>query len=674
MKELLQELLSNIFEVTTTPKKKKVKSTKPTSSTKTTAHSAGQVWNTTSGYGAKNPDGKTQYFSKQEKAAADTYAKGGGRSPKEKPPEVKKPTRTQPPERIGSRGKSPAQVPTGAIKDLQAAANRETDPTKQKGMLNLLNAIQSGKAKQINKVISDLGLQVSAEGKLKATKLGGSSDKQKLGPQKGEGARNFASKIIALCSANGVEIPKVTTSSTITPSSTEQFKPSNTFKDQPPVELSVKVTDTGVEIGGVTIENVSEEQETVIADKLVSYAKKKMKKEGKEFTPEYEERIREYVNKRGTATRHNVTYLTKLTEAGEILPAHEFQGDEGKTRIIERVTDVVAKSVPKEKRTVVQSAIQKMGSAKNATEFNAAYQEFAIAIKGTPAEKGKKYLAESLTALRVVTLGGTALIPQSDSFPLADVLALKKSPITGEIDVDQILVDIESEQEVSAAGSVKEGLGAGSGNKPKIQNSRFNTGEVDGVDCSTVQEDLSSMCDMRGPIFTPTKNGDVTPEAKKQLMDYIAKYGPLIKAYYGIDEKMNDAKLYAFLSYGKELQCFEGKPAPGLPDKKTGKMEPYKQATSANGGQWRAWSVLGKITDAIHNRTVEQQYYHTVRYNGAVKVADGIRKFSKMKAQHLKNAVGVKGRPEFTRPDQELNAFTVPATIDETRNGNPCKE
>ena len=102
--------------------------------------------------------------------------------------------------------------------------------------------------------------------------------------------------------------------------------------------------------------------------------------------------------------------------------------------------------------------------------------------------------------------------------------------------------------------------------------------------------------------------------------------------------------------------------------------KPYKKGQSANGGQWRAWSVLGKITDAIHNRTVEQQYYHTVRYNGVIKVADGIRTLSKMKAQHLKNAAKMKGGEGFTKPDQELNGYTIPASIEEVRNGNPCTE
>lgn len=58
---------------------------------------------------------------------------------------------------------------------------------------------------------------------------------------------------------------------------------------------------------------------------------------------------------------------------------------------------------------------------------------------------------------------------------------------------------------------------------------------------------------MRGAIFQPTEDGNVPPEAKKQLMDTISKYGPVIKSYYGLSEGMSDDELYEFLSFGREL-------------------------------------------------------------------------------------------------------------------------
>ena len=218
-----------------------------------------------------------------------------------------------------------------------------------------------------------------------------------------------------------------------------------------------------------------------------------------------------------------------------------------------------------------------------------------------------------------------------------------------------------------------QGKGNASSNESKIENSEFETGEIDSVDCSTVQEDLLSLCRMRNEIFQPN-DGDVPTEAKQKLLSTIQQYRPMIQAYYGLEVDMTDEQIYEFLSYGKELVCVDGKPAPALPNKKTGEMKPYNQASSPNGNQWRAWSVLGKVTDAIHNRTVRYQFYDTIRYNGKITTADGIRRFSKMEAQHLKNKMNVKGKPGFTKPDQELNAFTKPATVAETRNGNPCTQ
>lgn len=638
-----------------------------------TSRKPGDVWPTKTGFGAMNPARNIEYFA--DKKTADAYAKGRvvGKGAEQPDKEKKKPA-----EKIGSMGgvgktEPQAQVSkaTDVISALSKKIDKIKDPRRKEVLQSVIGALQSGDPTKIQEIVDKYELFISPEGKLKSKALGGSSDEQKL---KGDD-KDFARFIYDLAKEAGVEIPgggdKADVEADKPSSSVEQFKPSRTFSDKEPDKLDVEVTETGINVEGIEIEDISTEKAQQIEDNLVERARQRAQERGQEFTSENEDRIRAYVRKTIAATKHNILYLRKLAQSGQPLPAHQFQGDEGRQRIVDRLTDVVSRNVPEGKREAVLTAIQKMGSAKTVREFNSAYEEFAKALKGTPANAGKKYLAETITALRVVALGGIALIPQSDSFPLADVLALRRSPITGEIDLDQLLVDIDEDQEITAAGSVKDGLGAGSGNVEKIENSRFNTGTVDGVDCKDVQQDLRDLCGMRGAIFQPTEDGNVPPEAKKQLMDTISKYGPVIKSYYGLSEGMSDDELYEFLSFGRELACVDGQPQP-TPDGLAG--NPYKKGQSANGGQWRAWSVLGKITDAIHNRTVEQQYYHTVRYNGVIKVADGIRTLSKMKAQHLKNAANMKGKDGFTRPDQELNGYTIPASIEEVRNGNPCTQ
>jgi hypothetical protein len=568
--------------------------------------------------------------------------------------------------------KTPQQkVDTTKLKKLVDRLSKKGDTKRTQAVSKLASAIESGNPEQIQSVIDELGLYISKEGKLKATSFGTSSDERKVAGDNKE----FTRYIYDLAKANGVEIPGESDDTEESPepaASSEEFKPQSVFRQDKLEQLDVKDVDGGVEVEGVRLEEITDETKiTEIENDIVNRAKQAR---GGEITPEHEDRIRKYVRSRVEANNHNIRYLRDIANRGGKLPAHQFSGEEGSKRIVERTTPLLEQHISDEtKRAEAKSALDAMASAKTPREFNAAYAKFSKAVRGTALQKNMKYVAETLTALRVTALGGTSLIPQSDSFPLADVIAVRRSPITGEVDIEQILVDVDEEQEVTTAGSVKVGKGAGSGNKPKIENSRFETGEVDGVDCSGVVEDLTEMTDIssRNTIFTPTEDGQPTPEAKQQIMGWLKKYGSMVRAYYGIEDEISDEELYDFLSYGREMVCVDGKPSP-TPDGMNG--APFKQAEKQNGGQWRAWSVVGRLTEAVHNRTVRQQYYHTVRYNGVVKTADGIRRLSKMQFQPFKNEAKVKGKEGSTRPDQAQNGFTIPATIEETANGNPCTQ
>lgn len=638
------------------------------------------------------------YYSDKEltQYAGKVVGRGTNRKwvPAEQQPKMagKKPTQVQSPQAPKTpRSTKPKSTttttpqttePTGdVIVSPQLVKRLQTAEEQYPEVKALSQALRSGDPALIQAAIDGGKFYITTSGKLAFKRI----DPNRSTPEKevyirvdflGKGpAKAAAAEITAELQKYGIELPKVEKEQDTEEVSSEEFKPSVIFRQDPVDQLDVKQTPDGISVEGVEIKSIGQQEVAQIEDDIVDLARQKLQAEGRELTPEHEQRLREYVQKRVAATNHNIEYLQQAVQGakGGRLPAYQFQGEEGSKLIATRLTEVVDRHVPPgKKQEAAKAAIEAMQSARTPKEFNAAWAEFSKAVKGTPVGKNAKYIAETATALRVVALGGVALIPTSDSFQLADVISIKRSPITGEVDITQILVDVEQEIEITAAGSVKVGKGAGSGNKPKIIHSEFDTGTVDNVDCSNVRQDLMSLCDIssRNMIFQPTEDGEPTPQAKSFLMGHISTYGSMIKEYYGLDQNMSDDDLYTFLSYGLSIACVDGKPQP-TPDGMNG--EPYAEARSPNGGQWRAWSVLGKITEAIHNRTVTQQHYHTVRYNGGVKVADGIRTLSRMESQHVKKKTkrDEQGRQ---KPDQAQNAFTIPASIEETRNGNPCTQ
>lgn len=657
MSDILEELLQEILLIN---EKASVPSTR----------NPGEVWKTRGGFGAMNRSRNIEYFS--DRKSADAYAKGKVSVSVEKPAKETEPKAT-----VSTTDKERPKIATAPLetdKLKKKLASTKKDSSK-KALTALLGAIDKKDPTSLQRTIDTIGLVISAEGKLKATAYKGGSDVQKIAGDDKE----FARYMYDLAKEIGVEIPggtpKEDSEVESASSLSEQFKPSSLFKNEPVKQLDIKSTETGIVVEEMELSLATEEQITSTETTLLERARQIKQERGEDVTPEFEENIKRYVRGVYAKANHNVQYLRDLASGGNDLSVYEFRGNDGVSTIVGNLTNVIKQTVTNvEEQSAIITALNSMASAKDAVEFSKTYKTFSDALKGTPIENTKKYIVESLTAIRTIVMGGVSIIPKSDSFKLADVVGIRKNPLTGDINASQFIVDINEEQSISAAGSVKQGDGNAGVTEPKLQNSQFDTGEVDGVDCSSVKEDLIQLSRMGVDIFKPTDDGNVTPETKTKLLGVIKKYSPIIKAYYGIDADTSDESLYDFLSYGKEMKCYDGKPVPSLPDKATGKMEPYSQGKSANGGQWRAWSVLGKMTDAIHNRTVTYQFYDTVRYNGEVTVADGIRKMSKMKSQHLKKKINMKGKEGFTRPDSALNAHTIPATLEQTRNGNPCQD
>lgn len=593
----------------------------------------------------KKVGGQSVFFAKdedeKEKVAATKKAQQPAQAPARKPaPQAQPPVDTQ--QTIGD-----LETKTAALKQ----------PKKKALAQELLDAMKSGDAARIQKVINDNGIVMGSSGRLKFT--GG--DKAGLADEQ------LSAKIFAVLKGMGVTIPSRGGAQVDTDAkrvSAEEFKPQRIFADEPLDQLDVEETEDGIVVEGVEITRIEDRQAGRLEEALVKRARRVITERGEEFTPEYEKRLRFYIQRRIEATNNNINYLLEAGRAGG--QAYQFQGEEGARKIADGLTRTVDQHVPEERKQAANDAVEAMRVAKTPAEFNDAYNKFMTAISGTAVDKNMKYVAETLTALRVVAFGGIALVPISDSYQLADVISIRRSPITGDTDIQLLLSDVEEETEITVAGSVKLKKGAASVNTGKIKNSRFNTGTVDGVDASDVQSDLAAMStrEIKTTIFAGDGE-EPSEEARQQVMGYIQKYGPMVKEYFGFPEDMSDEDLYEALSYGRALEC--GPDGPQAPSD----GRPFKegQPGQPHSGKWRLWAALGQVTEAIHNRTVEQQYYHTVRYDrNGIKVADGIRTLSKMEVQP------VKGKGSSGRPDSSQAAFTIPATMEEVRNGNPCTQ
>ena len=543
------------------------------------------------------------------------------------------------------------------IGDLEAKTAALKQPKKKAVAQELLDVMKSGDVAQIQKVIEKYGIVMGNSGRLKFT--GG--DKAGLADEQ------LSTKIVTVLKNMGVTVQGRGGAQVDTDSdrvSPEEFKPQRTFADEPLDQLDVEETEDGIVVEGIEITRIDDRQAGRLEEAIVNKARRVLTERGEELTPEYEQRLRSYIQRRIEATNNNINYLLEARKVGG--QSYQFRGDEGGRKIADGLTRTIDKHVPEERKQAANDSIEFMRVAKTPAEFNDAYNKFMTAVRGTAVDKNMKYVAETLTALRVVAFGGVALIPISDSYQLADVISLRRSPITGDVDIQLLLSDVEQESEITAAGSVKLKKGAASVNTGKVKNSRFNTGMVDGVDAKDVQSDLANMStrEIKDKVFAGD-NEEPSEEARQMVVEYITKYGPMVKAYFGFPKDMSDEDLYEALSYGRVLEC--GPNGPQAP----ADGRPFKEGQPGNphSGKWRLWSTLGQITEAIHNRTVEQQYYHTVRYDrSGIKVADGIRTLSKMEVQ------SVKGKGATGRPNSSQAAFTTPATIEEVRNGNPCTQ
>jgi len=481
-------------------------------------------------------------------------------------------------------------------------------------------------------------------------------------------------------------------------SGAERFKPPVVFGDATDT-LDLSVTETGIVVQGERIDTIAPDEETRLVQKLVEAARQSF---GEKFTQEREDNIEKYVRARAREQNANIEWLKQVKETGGTynkFPKNDESSESATTRMVDALSTLVDSHLPEDKREPAKQQLSNMASsakamveAKTALErrdavraYSTAYVEFNKLSKGSDLGKNMKYVAESLKALHSVAQGKTVLIPSSDSFPLADIITIGKNPITGESSIELFIVSVEEGDSASVAESVKLDDGSAGVTHQKDGHSKFSTvRSTDGSEISAdeVKRDLVGMggVNRKNAIFT--RDGKISSTEKTRITEELTKYGDVAREYFGLPTDPNaegyidTEQLYEFLSYGKAMVCIDGKPSPSK-DGTRYSLGDEKQ-NRENAEQWQAWSVVGLVHEAVHNRTVTQQYYKTAQYtNSGLVIADGIRRMAKAVFQPFKNlSTGSEKNPRTGKaPDSSMVSFSVPSeSTEDLQDRNPCNK
>lgn len=668
----------------------------------------------------KKDKGRMVVLTNQEKA--EYRAKRAGKSPAKPAPQAQPATQGYGkdfigglpggaiPQRPSLRTPAKPKVDTKqTIDDLEAnASNRSLGEEKRRVARELVDAMKSGNVERIRKVIKDNGIIVGSSGRLKSDDTGKKGFLDEELSLKVFMALQKMGVTLTLKGGKPVDVDKLIAAVSGEKRAGSPFKPQNTFGevddvlDVEDITRDAEGNVTGCTVEGERLDKITPDEENRLVEERVSQARQRFGGEmSEEQLREFEQNVEEYVRARIREQNANIDWLVEVHEQKGGLKYLQFP-KKGETtesataRMVTKLGELVdAHITDPTKREAARTALDdmathaaKMRTAKTreerreaAREYNAALSAFQTAAEGSELGKSMTDVGESLVALRSVALGKTVLIPDAQNFPLADVITIGKNPVTGESSIELFVVDVDAQESISVADSVKVGrLGNAGVTYEKDAHSEF--GPVRGPGGSVipgeeVKIDLIAMGgDRKKEIFT--RDGQLSKDAKDRIIADFEKYGDVAREYFGLptdpnaEGYLNAEQLYEFLSYGTALTCVDGKPAHG----------PMLAAGDASRGsqnpeQWKASNALGMLHEAVHNRTVTQQYYRTtqIKRSGMV-IADGIRTRSKAVFQPYKTLVsGTERSPRVGKaPDSSMVAFSVPAEEKQLRSGNPCNE
>jgi hypothetical protein len=277
-----------------------------------------------------------------------------------------------------------------------------------------------------------------------------------------------------------------------------------------------------------------------------------------------------------------------------------------------------------EQKDTTTKMLTELSNAETTEEFDSTWEIFRDQIENDPTLRPAiPYICENIEMLRKAVGGYTILIPLTDSFKTADVVALGPSLDKVDVDnIDSVFENIKLVQVQVDLRSVKSLDGAASVMGEKTELTLFDTEErkadLVALTGSTSHARLWSQDDETEQKRSPQQLFDAYTE---EQLTRLKKYLPDIIAYYKLPENTTFEEVVAILSGGSSPRYDKngnyvgaGKPSTTFD----------KKMTDLNRLQLRLYSLMGFASDAIYNRgTRLQGFTNTTFYDDGIVETDG---------------------------------------------------
>jgi hypothetical protein len=589
-------------------------------------------------------------------------------------------------------------------------------PVKKKIIEDLADALESGDLAKVEAVISKHKIHISSTGKISFT-ADGTTTRGYLfwNSAKKEASMEAVKSITDALGKSGVALHRVV------PTPKQKLKPSQLLPVQPDVVPEISEdgnlitfmdtsTDPPTERARLTREDTSDSAISAHAEQVAENTPK-IKKILERLPPEGRKRymvaLRQYILEKREEHNRLLDTLIKNERASMqkdgISSVRPMVGRESIIEIADAIENLLSTQDivddPEAQRVV--SLIRELSAATTRDEANKIIAQIYASVSSSALISGRAYIAELITASRIILGGGVAFFPRSEQFPLADVVSLTNNSVIGIRELTAIFVSAEipkvdvdelEEYDNSLSSDVATGLvgvkyedGGANSNEAKINNTEFKDGPPSSETGSprTVADDLNALGRLQtsaaiwgipSPRNPATENVELD-NAEATIMEIAKDYEGDIRKYFGLADSPGPPTLdeiIDMLSTGKSLVCVNGVPRKSDSDN-TELIRAEKGGDSTTARRWRLSFLSGMVTEAMHNRNAVRQGYQTEMHSptGGVVRADGRRVLSAMSIQHVK---GIGLRREVRVPDQGQVAHIVPMSAEQMRTyGNPCK-
>ena len=293
-------------------------------------------------------------------------------------------------------------------------------------------------------------------------------------------------------------------------------------------------------------------------------------------------------------------------------------GEEGRTLLRDKLLKLMLENsdLSQEQKDITTKMLTQLSEAETTEEFDASWETFRDQIENDPTLRPAiPYICEDVEMLRKAVGGYTILIPLTDTFKTADVVAL--GPPLDKIDVDNIDSVFENIRLVQVQvdlRSVKSLEGGASVMGEKTELTLFDTEErkTDLVALSSTSSHTR--------LWTVKSKEEFDAYAEEQLRR-LERYLPDIIAYYKLPENTTFEEVTAILSGGSPPRYDKNGNYIGA-GKPSGTFD--EDMTDLNRLQLRLYSLIGFASDAIYNRGARLQgFTNTTFYDDGIVETDG---------------------------------------------------